>query len=513
MSARVKVFPDTYLDSVLQLSGTRTMFEVDGVEWAAAAMATPANVETLLGQGFEQSELGSASANDLFVAARAADEAVVEAALEAGEQALFKARGGGAAEQQERRPRTLDEAISLHPGTNVAVVSVPGDYAAIEAHKALSAGLHVLLFSDNVSVDDEIDLKDRAGEVGRLLMGPGAGTAMLGGIGLGFANVVEKGRIGVIAAAGTGAQEAMALLDRWGAGVSHVIGLGGRDLSEAVDGRMAKLAVAAMRDDRGTDSILLVSKPPSARVAKAIVGLAGGTPLVAALVGLEAQLDLPENVEVVTTLEEGVVRALATVGLQAPDLAEGLVEEVERACARMAGERRLVRGLFSGGTLCYESLVVMSRLLGPIYSNTPIDKRYGLPAPEGSHVCLDLGEEEYTKGRPHPMIDPEARVELLRQEGSASDTAVVLIDVVLGHGSHADPAGELAPVCAEIMRGGKGPQVVAYVLGTDGDPQGFDGQQAKLRDAGCIVTATAARASLAAAAIALREPARVTGSP
>lgn len=513
MSTRVKVYADTYVDSVLQLSGTRSMFEVDGVEWAAAAMATPANVETLLGQGFDQSEMGSTSANDLFVAVRAVDDAALEAAVEAGEQALFATRSGAGHEKAERRARTTEEAIGLQPGTNVAVVSVPGDYAAMEAHKALSAGLHVLLFSDNVPVVDEVELKDRAREVGRLLMGPGAGTAMLGGAGLGFANVVRRGRVGVVAAAGTGAQEAMSLLDRWGAGVSHVIGLGGRDLSDTVDGRMAKLAVDAMRDDPGTDAILLVSKPPSARVAKDVVGLAGGTPLVAALVGLGVPLDLPEGVEVVTTLEQGVVRALAAVGIDAPDPSSGLVEPVQAACARLGDERRLVRGLFSGGTLCYESLVIMSRLLGPIHSNTPLDKRYGLPAPAGAHVCLDLGEEEYTKGRPHPMIDPEARVELMREEGRSTDTAVVLLDVVLGHGSHADPAGRLAPVCSEIMAGGRGPQVVAYVLGTVGDPQGFAAQQARLRDVGCIVTETAARASLAAAAIALREPSRVTGAP
>ena len=515
MTAQVKVFADTYLDSVLQLSGTRRMFDVEGVEWAAAAMGTPANVEILLGQGFDKEQLGSVSGNDLFIAVRAVDDTVVEEAIEAGEQALFAARSGGrsATGAQERQPRTLGEALVLHPDTNVAAVSVPGDYAAMEAHKALNAGLHVLLFSDNVSVEDEVALKDRAAEVGRLLMGPGAGTARLGGTGLGFANVVRPGRVGVIAAAGTGAQEAMALLDRWGAGVSHVIGLGGRDLNDAVDGRMAKLAVAAMRDDPATDAILLVSKPPSARVAKAVLGMAGGTPVVASLVGLDDPLDLPDGVEVVTTLEEGVVRALATVGLEPPNPSSGLVEAVEAACVRLPERRRLVRGLFSGGTLCYESLVILSRLLGPVYSNTPIDKRYGLPAPDGAHVCLDLGEEEYTKGRPHPMIDPQARVELLRQEGASPDTAVVVIDVVLGHGSHADPAGELAPVCRDLIEDGAGPQVVAYVLGTHGDPQDFDAQRAKLRDAGCIVTETAARASLAAAAIILREPQRVTGPP
>jgi FdrA protein len=504
MSTRVKVFADTYLDSVLQLSGTRAMFDVDGVEWAAAAMATPANVDILLGQGFSTDQLGTVSGNDLFIAVKAADDGVVEQAVEAGEQALFASRTS-TAPTQERQARSLDEALVLHPGTNVAVVSVPGDYAAMEAHKALTAGLHVLLFSDNVSLDDEVELKDRAAQVGRLLMGPGAGTAMLGGTGLGFANVVRPGRVGVIAAAGTGAQEAMALLDRWGAGVSHVIGLGGRDLNDAVGGRMAKLAVAAMHEDPATDAILLVSKPPSPRVAREVLALAGDTPLVASLVGLHEPLDVPAGVEVVTTLEEGVVRAVAAVGIEAPDVTAGLAAAVDAACARLPEGRRLVRGLFSGGTLCYESLVILSRLLGPVYSNTPIDKGHGLPAPEGAHVCLDLGEEEYTKGRPHPMIDPEARVELLRQEGASPEVGVILLDVVLGHGAHADPAGQLAPVCRDVIAGGEGPAVVAYVLGTEGDPQGFEDQRAKLRDAGCIVTETAARASLATAAIALRD--------
>ena len=508
MTRKVKVFPDKYVDSVLQMAATRAMLELDGVEWAAAAMATPANIETLESKGFERDQLGGASANDLFIAVDAADEA--DKAIAAGEERLFAAGSGGGGAAEEVKPRTLTEALELQGETNVAIISVPGDYAALEAHKALSAGLHVLLFSDNVSVDDEVELKDRATELGRLLMGPGAGTAMLGGTGLGFANVVKPGKVGVIAAAGTGAQEAMSLLDRWGAGVSHVIGLGGRDLSDAVNGRMAKLAVASMRDEAATEAILLVSKPPAERVAREVVGLAGDTPMVASLVGLKAELDLPDGVEVVTTLEEGVVRTMALLGLEVPDLTEGLAEGVEAACAGISTERSLVRGLFSGGTLCYESLVILSKLLGPVWSNTPLDKRYRVPAPAGSHVCLDLGEEEYTKGRPHPMIDPEARIEFIKEAGKDDQVAVVLIDVVLGYGAHADPAGELAPVCAEIMADG-GPRVVAYVLGTDQDPQGFDRQRATLTEAGCTVAATNARASRAAAAIALRKPELVEG--
>lgn len=505
MGRRVKVFKDRYVDSVLQMAATRAMLELDGVKWAAAAMATPANVETLTGKGFDRADLDGASANDLFTAVDAESDEAGEQALAEGEGRLFSAPSGGGGEAAEaRQPRSLAEAIDLQDGTNVAIISVPGDYAAFEAHKALSAGLHVLLFSDNVSVADEVDLKERATELGKLVMGPGAGTAMLGGTGLGFANVVRPGRVGVVAAAGTGAQEAMTLLDRWGVGVSHVIGLGGRDLSEEVGGRMAKLAVAAMRADAGTDAILLVSKPPAERVAKEVVKLAGDTPMVASLVGLETKMDLPEGVTVVTTLEEGVVRTLDGLGRKAPDLTEGLAADVEAAIDGLPEERTLVRGLFSGGTLCYESLVILSGILGPIWSNTPLDKKLKVPAPDGSHVLLDLGEEEYTKGRPHPMIDPEARIEWLREAAEDEKLAVVLIDVVLGYGAHDDPAGQLAPVCAEIVA--RGAKVVAYVLGTDQDPQGYDKQRATLREAGCTVAATNARASLAAAAIALRKP-------
>lgn len=517
MTAVVRLFKDTYLDSVLQLSGARAMLQYEGVKWAAVAMATAANLETLREKGFEGPQLPAARANDLFLAVLAEDDEAADGAIEAGRAALFSERPDGAgagtgrpgASGAEGRPaRSLDEAMARLDGhANLAIVSVPGPYAALEAHKALTAGLHVLLFSDNVALEDEIELKDRAQELGLLVMGPGAGTAMLGGTGLAFANVVQPGRVGVVAAAGTGAQEAMSLLDQWGAGVSHVIGVGGRDLNNSVAGRMACAAVAALRDDPATDAILLVSKPPDPEVARAVATVAGDKPLVAALIGLGAPLSgVPPTVSTAATLEQGVAAALAFVGLTVADTAAGLVETVAAACAALAPQRSIIRGLFSGGTLCYESLSLLYQLVGPVYSNTPIDKRWGMPAPSGAHTCLDLGEEEYTKGRPHPMIDPEARIELMRRAGADPAVAVVLIDVVLGFGAHQDPAGLLAPVAQEIMAGGGGPQVVAYVLGTDGDAQGLAGQRQVLREAGCVVPATAARASLAAAALATRRP-------
>ncbi len=530
MSRRVEVQKDRYVDSVVQMSASRAMMDVDGVEWAAAAMGTPANLDTLAGKGFDTNSF-DATANDCFLAIDAASDDAIDAALDVGRKALAGGadgdKGGGlAGAAAAERPRSFSEAIdAIGAEANVAIVSVPGDYAALEAHKALSAGLHVLLFSDNVSVEEEVELKERAEEAGLLVMGPGAGTAMLGGTCLGFANVVggaggphlppqsKRPGVGVVAAAGTGAQEVAALLDRGGARITAIIGVGGRDLSETVGGRMAKSGLRALRAHAGTDAVLLVSKPPSEGVARAVLAEAGGLhlpppnkPAVAALIGLADPVPTPEGVRLASTLEGGATSLLSALGLPPLDLDAGLKAAVTEAVAALPDERCLVRGLFSGGTLCYEALVILSGILGPVFSNTPIRKGWGLPAPDGAHVCLDLGEEEYTKGRPHPMIDPEARIEHLTVEGARSDVAVVLLDVVLGYGAHDDPAGRLAPVCAEIRAGGAGPAVVAYVLGTDSDPQDLAGQRKKLADAGCIVPPTAGRAALAAAALAARRP-------
>jgi FdrA protein len=436
-----------------------------------------------------------------FLVARAPDDDTVTRALAAGEAAVAGARRSAGPADTSAAPRTLRDAVRVQPTSNVAVISVPGDYAALAAYQALSAGLHVLLFSDNVPLEKEIALKDYACSRGLLVMGPGAGTAMLGGACLGFANVVQPGPVGVVAAAGTGAQEAMALLSRWGVGVSQVIGLGGRDLAADVGGRMARSAIATLREDAVTEVILFVSKPPAPEVAADVLATAGDTPLVAALIGLPDDFPTQTGVVLARTLEAGVLATLDVQGVRPPDTTRTLGPTAEQARERLAPGRTLVRGLFSGGTLCYESLVILGQVLSEVRSNTPIDQAWGLPAPDGSHQCLDLGEEEYTRGRPHPMIDAEARIELLREHAADPQVAAIILDVVLGYGANADPAGVLAPVCSELMADG-GPQIVAYVLGTEHDPQGFSAQRERLMRAGCIVTETSARASLVAAAIA-----------
>lgn len=512
-AAIVRVRPDTYVDSVLLMSASRTMRGEDDVEWATAVMGTEANREDLQTAGFDDAELSDAGANDLVLAVKAASEEAARRAIDVGEREIGGGVGGEVEGPRERPPRSLAEALRDLPDANLALVSVPGEYAALEAHKALSAGLHVLLFSDNIPLGDEVVLKERGASLRRFVMGPGAGTAMVAGVGLGFANAVGRGPVGIIAAAGTGGQESMSLLARWGSGVRELIGVGGRDLSEAVGGLMARIGIEVFRNDPGVEALLLVSKPPAPEVAAELLKelAAVGKPAVAALIGLTEELDPPEGVRLARTLEGGVRATLEALGKKAPDLAGGLVDRVGHVVEGLGGGRTAIRGLFSGGTLCYESMVVISERLGEVRSNVPLRRGWGLPAPEGAHVCLDLGEEEFTKGRPHPMIDPELRIERIREETEDSRVGVILLDVVLGWGANEDPAGALAPACEDAVQ--HGIPVVAYVLGTADDPQGLEAQRAALEKAGCLLAPTGARAALMAAAIAARKPEMAGGEP
>ena len=507
MTARAEVIADCYIDSVRLLEATRTMRETPGVDWAWALMATPANLEALAEEGLTE-DLSGAAANDLVMAVRGTEERL-PAALEKGKAVLFEEVASRGADDKPARPRlaSLDEALAAAPGANVAIVSVPGPYAALEAHKALSRGLDVLLFSDNVPLADEIDLKHRARSLRRLVMGPGAGTGVLAGVGLGFSNRVARGPVGVVAAAGTGAQEVMTLLDRWGSGVSHVIGVGGRDLSAAVGGTMAEAAIEALDHHADTELTLLVSKPPEVAVAERLLGRPRKKPLVAALIGLQQPVAAAPGVTVCNTLEQGAMEAMARLEHPRPDPVGSTDAEVAMRVISLSPARRRLVGLFSGGTLAYEAMVIASGSIGPVFSNTPLDPSWSLPGPSDAHVCLDLGEEEFTRVRPHPMIDPEARIELLREQASDPTVAAVLLDVVIGDGAHPDPAGVLAPAAAEIVASGAA--VVAYVLGTEQDPQGLERQRDVMRRAGCVVAETSARAALAAAALVNRDPSLV----
>jgi FdrA protein len=396
------------------------------------------------------------------------------------------ADGAGAAAGAPARPRSLGAAATALGGANVALVSVPGEYASLEAHRALSRGLHVFLFSDHVSVEDEVALKRRGGDRGLLVMGPGCGTAMLAGVGLGFANVVPTGSVGIVAAAGTGAQEVACLVAAAGAGVSHIVGVGGRDLSAGVGGLAFRQALGMLGDDEQTETVLLVSKPPAPDVVTALAdALPAGKRAVAAFVGLRGS-DAPYEVH--HTLEAA---ALAAAGATPPDLTD-----LERAVAARRPETagRALLGLFSGGSLAHEAVTILETALGPVAGNVS-----GRDGGANGHRVLDLGEEEYTRGRPHPMVDLDLRRGMIEEAAADGGLGCLLLDVVLGHGSHPDPAGEIADAIARVAERAV---VLARVCGTAEDPQDARRQTRTLEEAGAIgAPSNAAAARLAVRAV------------
>ncbi|MDF5752421.1 FdrA family protein [Spongiactinospora sp. TRM90649] len=449
MSDLVVVRPGVYHDSVTLMRVSRDIGAVPGVEAAIVAMATELNLELAAQLGFEPPE---AAPSDLLIAIRAAGGAARDAADEVDRRLAALAEAGRTARSAGEPPHRTTRAAARAHDADIVLVSVPGEHAFAEALDAVEAGMSVMVFSDNVPVEQEILLKDRARERGVLVMGPDCGTACVGGVGLGFANVLRPGPVGVVAASGTGAQQVTCLLDHAGVGVSHVLGVGGRDLSAEVGGRSALRALAALDADPATELIVLISKPPAPEVAltvrAAVQGLA--TPAVVAMLGPGGD-DLTSAAEAALRALGRPVPAWPTWPAQSPAVAA-------------AGA---VHGIYSGGTLCAEAALI---------------------AQGGSFT--DFGADAYTRGRPHPMIDPTARLAALAAVPSGD---VALLDVVLGHGADPDPAARLAPEVAGAVR--RGVRVVAALVGAQGDPQRPEHQAMTLHQAGAAVFASNAQAA------------------
>ena len=517
---RGQVHRDSYRDSV-ELMGIAAQLErLPGIRRAGLVMATPANLGVLAEAGLADAAGDGAGPNDLIVALLADDDDRADDAL--GRAAALLAAGGtaGEAATETDRPQTLGEAIAIEPAANLALISTPGTYATAEALRALKRGLDVFLFSDNVPIEDEILLKALARERGLLVMGPDCGTAIIGGTPLGFANAVRRGRVGIAAASGTGLQQVSCLIHRMGAGVSHAIGTGGRDLDERVGGVTMLAALDRLLADASTDVIVLVSKPPSARVAAAILARVkdAAKPVVVNFLGSDPQAIRAAGAVAATTFEDAAREAVALLGGgaaawgEAPDAGTARVkggdgqgngqrpaDALGVGGPDMAG--RLVRGLYSGGSLAGEAKLVLRDLLGE---------------GRGDRI-VDLGDDEYTVGRPHPMIDPRLRIEQIAAAAEDPAVTVLLLDVVLGYGSHPDPAGALAPaiVAARDAAAAQGRVliVVASVCGTDADPQGFAGQEQALREAGVTLAPSNARAARLAAEAIMRAGTRAAVAP
>lgn len=478
----VEVRPGAYADSVTLLQVSKQVAAVDGVQAAQVAMGTPLNLDVLASMGFT---LPESTPNDMIVALRCAAESVLASALAAVDAALVAAtrRQGGGSEQTVI-PRTTASAL-LHSEASLAMVSVPGSSAAVEAMDALDHGTDVMIFSDNVPIDQEIALKQIARDRGLLVMGPDCGTAMIGGVGLGFANSVRPGPVGIVAASGTGCQQLMCLLDFAGLGVSAALGVGGRDLNLDVGALATREALRRLDADPATELIVVVSKPPDPTVARALLAYAAGlsTPVQFALLG-PGQPDLTMAAEAALTAAGQAVPPWPTWGTAATSVPEGYL-----------------RGLFVGGTLCDESMLIASSALGPIHSNIPLDPAYQLDATltTDGHLMIDFGDDALTAGRAHPMIDPTLRLDHLERTAAESATALIVMDVVLGHGAESDPAASLAPAIRAAVAGareaGRELAVVVSCVGTESDPQGLMRQAGALADAGAEVFLSNAQAA------------------
>ncbi|HEX6981022.1 MAG TPA: acyl-CoA synthetase FdrA [Alphaproteobacteria bacterium] len=474
-----------YLDSVALMRLSRRIAGMPGIVEAALMMGTPSNKRILQDAGLLSDTGAAANGNDLVIGIKAhSDEAARAALAEAISQLEMPRRS--AAEQTTWRPRTIRAAVKAMPDANVALISVPGDFAAAEARKALRRGLHVMIFSDNVAVEQERALKEEARSLGRLVMGPDCGTAIINGVPLAFANRVPRGDIGIVGASGTGIQEVTSLIAAAGGGISHAIGVGGRDLSQAVGGITTLMAIDALDSDPATRRIVLISKPPHPDVARTVLArVARSTkPFTVCFIGAK-DADLPPNAHFAATLKAAAEDALggraigADASLSVP------------AYARRAG---IVVGLYSGGTLCAEAQLVLARHGRKVASNAPVPGSHPLSgAGDGIDRIVDLGADEFTRGRPHPMIDPSVRDDMLRETLKDRRVGAVLIDVVIGFGAHPDPAGHLASIVADASR--DGPPIIGSVTGTEDDPQVRSRQIATLERAGVIVAPSNAQAA------------------
>ena len=493
--SKVEIRSGAYYDSVILMQLQRALVALPDVIDAGAVMGTEANKHILEQSELLPAESESAGVDDLLIVVKAESAQAASEAISQVDELLARR---SKSVDQEYLPKTLDTAAEMAPGAHWVLVSVPGRHAAGVARNALELGKNVFLYSDNVSVEDEIALKKSATEKGLLVMGPDCGTAIVNGVGLGFANQVRRGPIGLVAASGTGLQAVSVRIHQLGSGLTHALGTGGRDLKGEVNALTTRQGIDLLNRDPKTKVIVLISKPPSPEVAKRIIQKARAMekPVVVNFIGYAAATPRVENVYYASSFDDAARLAvdLATKPAQTSSTFEIDTQGFE-------GAQRYLRGLFSGGTLAYETLLILQDLVPGVYSNVPLKEEFRLPDSMVSqeHSIVDLGEDEFTVGRLHPMMDNDLRVRRLEQEAEDPQVAVILLDVVLGHGAHPDPASELGPAIkdaiASASSAGRKLEVVAGVVGTDEDPQDMPAQIDQLESAGANVFTVNAEAA------------------
>jgi succinyl-CoA synthetase alpha subunit len=479
-----------YFDSVSLMLVGKELTAFERMDDAAVMMGTQENKAILKSVNLFCPEFEQADDSTLMFVVKSESEEVAENALKQVDE-ILKQVNKKHKKNADFSPKTLDRAIQENSGLNFALISIAGKYAAKEARKALENGLYVMLFSDNVSLEDEIQLKELALQKDLLLMGPDCGTAIINGVPLGFANAVPRGNIGIVAAAGTGLQEVSSLLANHGLGISQAIGTGGRDVKEAVGGKMFLKAMQMLADDDETEVLVLVSKPPAETVLEKIAAEIKEIkkPLIAVFLGAEQEAIESSGAIPAKTLTEAVEKTLLHFHKKPIWQNLDFTELLKIEASKKTAKQQYIRALFSGGTLCDEAMLILAEKISEIYSNRPLKPEQKIEDVWQSqkHTLLDLGEDEFTVGRPHPMLDFSLRLRRFKEEAKEPETAVILFDLVLGYGTHANPLEELLPVIEEISKQRSDISFVCSVTGTDDDPQNRNEMIEKLKKENVIV--------------------------
>ena len=506
-----------YRDSVFLMSLSNKVRIIDGVIDSSVMMGADANKKLLTETGFITYEGAPASPNDLLICISYNDKADIKKIITDVENMLdVTVSRENAGSWTCENPKNIEEAIEMQPDSNIAVISIPGQYVRYQSEKLLKKGVNQMIFSDNVSVEDEIHLKKIGVEKNLLVLGPDCGTAIINGVPLGFANIVRSGSIGVVSASGTGTQEVTTIIHNNGEGITQAIGLGGRDFKKEVGGLMAISAIKMLENDTATKVICLVSKPPAEEVEKKVLDIIKSCkkPFVIIFLGSKTKRISSKRIFFVDTLEEAALQSIAILRNKeyrpqkklSAKLVKLAVKERKKynknqkpAC-RLSG--RYIRGLFSGGTLCDEAMFHLSDSIGGMYSNIAVNADLKLKDSNVSYEnsFVDLGDDEFTRGVPHPMIDFTTRNKRMIQEAKDKEVAVLFFDLVLGYGAHHDPANAILPAITESQKIAKKQKrhitFITSICGTDLDPQGYNKQKEILENAGVIIlpsNVTAAR--------------------
>jgi len=512
MSVKYLIKKNTYYDSVTLMIISREVRKIEGINEVIVGMGTELNKELAQNLNLLSPELKNIQPNDFFTSLDSNNDIIAKKAFTFIDELLNKKK----LDSEDYRPSTLDSAIKYMTDANLVLISIPGKYAAREAKNALLNNKHVMLFSDNVTLKDEIELKNLAKEKGLLMMGPDCGTAIINHVALAFANVIRKGPIGIVGASGTGIQELTVILDKLGVGVSQVIGTGGRDLKKEVGGIMMIEGIKALQCDPLTEVIVLISKPPDKEVARKVLSILkkGRKPSVVCFIGGDQKMIKNYGSIPGLNLEDTAHKAVAIArGMPIEDFTGFSMKDIDKIvqgeAKKLNKEQRFIRGLYTGGTLCDEAMIILSALTDEIYSNIPFKPEGKLSDINRSykHTFIDLGEDEFTRGRPHPMIDSSIRQERILSEAKDKEVAAILIDCVLGFGSNPDPVGEMIPYIQKArkiaVKDGRYICMITSICGTEDDPQNLIEQEKKLREEGVIVMPSNAQAVRLAAEILL----------